>query len=88
MPLILRVPNLNGQSPRVAMLLLGRQNLNLDNLTYVDGGGKQVVVAEDPPHDTVVNAQTKISLLVSTPFPLPAYVMPDLIDRPLDGCGG
>src|SRR5262245_33621355 len=26
-PLILRVPNLGGQSPRVAMLLLGRQNL-------------------------------------------------------------
>jgi len=84
-PLILRVPNLNGQSPRVAMLLLGRQNLNLDNLTYVDGGGKQVVVAEDPPHDTVVSVQTKISLLVSTPNPAPAYVMPDLIDRPLDG---
>jgi beta-lactam-binding protein with PASTA domain len=84
-PLILRVPNLNGQSPRVAMLLLNRQNLNLDNLTYVDGGSKQVVVAEDPPYDTVVNAQTKISLLVSTPTPLSAYVMPDLIDQPLDG---
>lgn len=83
-PLILRVPNLDGQSARVAMLLLGRQNLSLDNLTYVDGGGKQVVVAEDPPHDTVVTAQTKISLLVSTPYASPAYVMPDLIDQPLD----
>ena len=84
-PLVLRVPNLDGQSPRVAMLLLGRQNLNLDNLTYVDGGGKQVVVGEDPPRDTVVPAQSKISLLVNTPAPSPPYVMPDLIDQPLDG---
>ncbi len=84
-PLVLRVPNLDGQSPRVAMLLLGRQNLNLDNLTYADAGGKQVVAAEDPPRDTVVNAQSKISLLVSTPTPPPGYVMPDLIDEPLDG---
>jgi len=83
-PLVLRVPNLDGQSPRVAMLLLGRENLQLDNLTYVDGGGKQAVVAEDPPRDTVVPAQSKVSLLVSTPMPPPAYVMPDLIDQPLD----
>jgi serine/threonine-protein kinase len=84
-PLVLRVPNLDGQSPRVAMLLLGRENLQLDNLTYVDTGGKQVVTAEDPPRDTVVPAQSKVSLLVSTPDPPPAYVMPDLIDQPLDG---
>ena len=84
-PMVLRVPNLNGQSPRVAMLLLGRENLQLDNLTYVDAGGKQSVAAEDPPRDTVVAAQSKVSLLVSTPAPPPAYVMPDLIDQPLDG---
>jgi beta-lactam-binding protein with PASTA domain len=84
-PLVLRVPNLDGQSPRVAMLLLSRQNLGLDNLTYVDNGGKQVVVAEDPPRDTVVPAEWKVSLLVSSPTPPPGYVMPDLIDQPLDG---
>ena len=83
-PLVLRVPNLDGQSPRVAMLLLGRENLQLDNLTYVDSDGKQTVAAEDPPRDTVVPAQSKVSLLVSTPTPPPAYVMPDLIDQPLD----
>jgi beta-lactam-binding protein with PASTA domain len=83
-PLVLRVPNLDGQSPRVAMLILGRENLQLDNITYADAGGKQAVVAEDPPRDTVVPAQAKVSLLVSTPTPPPAYVMPDLIDQPLD----
>jgi len=72
-PMVLRVPN------------LGRENLQLDNLTYVDAGGKQSVAAEDPPRDTVVPAQSKVSLLVSTPAPPPAYVMPDLIDQPLDG---
>jgi len=84
-PLVLQVPNLDGQSPRVAMLLLSRENLKLDNLTYVDAGGKQVVLAEDPARDTVVPAQWKVSLLVSTPDPPPGYVMPDLIDQPLDG---
>ena len=84
-PLILSVPNLDGQSPRVAMLLLSRQNLKLGNLTYADIGGKQVVVSEDPPRETVVNAQKEVALLVSMPPPPPGYVMPDLIDQPLDG---
>lgn len=84
-PLVLRVPNLDGQSPRVAMLLLGRENLKLDNLTYADIGGKSVVVGEDPPRDTVVPAEWKVSLLVSSPWPPPAYIMPDLIDQRLDG---
>ena len=42
------------------------------------------IVAADPPNGTVVPAQTPVSLLVGVP-PAPAsYVMPDLIDRPLD----
>jgi beta-lactam-binding protein with PASTA domain len=83
-PLVLRVPNLEGQSPRVSLLILGRENLKLDNLTYVDGGGRQTVAGEDPPKDTVVAAQQPVSLLISTPVPPPTYVMPDLIDERLD----
>jgi serine/threonine-protein kinase len=83
-PLVLRVPNLDGQSARVALLLLSRQNLKLGNLAYADVAEKEGIVGEEPPPETVVAAQTPVSLLVSNPPPSPAYIMPDLIDRPLD----
>jgi beta-lactam-binding protein with PASTA domain len=82
-PLVLRVPELNGQSPRTALLRLGQQNLKLGNLTYVDGP-VQGILAEEPPQSTVVAAQTAVSLLVGAPPQAPDYVMPDLIDHPLD----
>jgi eukaryotic-like serine/threonine-protein kinase len=82
-PLVLRVPDFAGVSAGTGMLRLGRQNLKLANLTYVatDAGG---ILAADPPKGTVVAPQSPVSLLVAVP-PQPAqYVMPDLIDRPLD----
>jgi serine/threonine-protein kinase len=83
-PLVLRVPELSGQTARTALLRLGQQNLRLGNLAYVDASGPQGIVAEDPPNGTVVGAQTAVSLLVVSPPMPPAYVMPDLIDQPLD----
>ena len=83
-PLVLRVPELNGQTPRTALLRLGQQNLKLGNLAYVDLDGPQGIIAADPPSGTVVQAQTGVSMLVAAP-PTPAtYIMPDLIDQPLD----
>src|SRR5438552_14921856 len=90
-PLILRVPDLDGQSAGTAVLRLGQQNLKVGNLAYADafaagtaGVKSNGIVAADPPKGTVVAAQTPVSLLVSVP-PAPAsYVMPDLIDRALD----
>lgn len=83
-PLVLRVPNLEGQSTRTALLRLGQQNLKVGSLAYADAAGNEGIVAEEPPRDTVVPAQTAVSLLVSLPAPPPAYIMPDLIDQPLD----
>ncbi len=83
-PLVLRVPDLDGQSPRTALLRLSQQNLKLGNLAYADIAPKQGIVAEEPPRETVVAAQTPVSLLVGVVPPPPAYVMPDLIDHPLD----
>ena len=82
-PLVLRVPDFAGVTPGTGMLRLGQQNLKLANLTYVpaDGGG---ILAADPPKGTVVPPQTPVSLLVSTPAHPAQYVMPDLIDRPLE----
>lgn len=84
-PLVIRVPDLNAQSPRTALLRLGQQNLKLGNLSYVDGAApKEGITASEPPIGTVVAAQTPVSLLVNVPDAAPQYVMPDLIDLALD----
>ena len=82
-PLVLRVPDLERASAGTGMLRLGQQNLKRGALTYV-GSSVHGILAADPPKGTVVGPQTAVSLLVGVP-PSPAqYVMPDLIDRPLD----
>jgi len=82
--LVLGVPDLDAQSPRTALLRLGQQNLKLGTLAYVDNAAKQGIMAEEPPKGTVVAAQTAVSLLVAVPPSPLTYVMPDLIDHPLD----
>lgn len=82
-PLVLRVPNLAGETPGTGMLRLGQQNLKLANLTYVETDEKGILAA-DPPHGTVVGPQSGVSLLVSVPPMAARYVMPDLIDQRLD----
>lgn len=82
-PLVLRVPDLTAETAGTGMLRLGQQNLKLNGLTYVATDAKGILAA-DPPIGTVVAPQTPVSLLVSVPPQAPQYVMPDLIDRPLD----
>jgi beta-lactam-binding protein with PASTA domain len=82
-PLVLRVPDFAGMTAGTAMLRLGQQNLKLNNLTYVASDVKGILEA-DPSKGTVVAPQTAVSLLVGVPPPPAQYVMPDLIDRPLD----
>lgn len=83
-PLVLSVPDLQGQRPGTAILRLGQQNLKPGNVTYYDSAGVQGIVAADPPAGTIVPAQTAVSLLVAAPLAPAAFVMPDLIDQPLD----
>jgi serine/threonine-protein kinase len=82
-PLILRVPDLDGQSAGTAVLRLGQQNLKVGTFTYAEAGANGVVAA-DPPKGTVVPAQTPVALLVSVPRQPSSFVMPDLIDHALD----
>jgi beta-lactam-binding protein with PASTA domain len=85
--LILRVPDFAGQRPGTAVLRLGQQNLKIGNIAYVDAA-QQGIVAADPPAGTVVGAQSPVSLLVGVAPAPPPYVMPDLIDRPIDEVRG
>jgi beta-lactam-binding protein with PASTA domain len=83
-PLVLRVPDLQGQSSGTGVLRLGQQNLRVGHLAYFDSTSMSGVVAADPPKETVVQAQTPVSLLVAVPPPAITYVMPDLIDQSLE----
>ena len=82
--LVLQVPDLAGQSAGTGVLRLGQQNLKMGSVAYVDSISSSGVVAADPPKGTVVQAQTPVSLLVAVPPAPISYVMPDLIDQPLD----
>lgn len=82
-PLVLRVPDLAGESPGTGMLRLGQQNLKRGDLAYVEADGRGIL-AVDPPAGTVVAPQSGVSLLVAVPPDAARYVMPDLIDQRLD----
>src|SRR5204863_2705096 len=59
-------------------------NLKIGQFAYAEAAAANGVIAADPPKGTVVGPQTPVSLLVAVPPPPAAYVMPDLIDHPLD----
>lgn len=82
-PLVLHVPDLSGQRPGTAVLRLGQQNLKMGQIAYVDAA-QQGIMSADPPVGTVVAAQSPVSFLVGVTPPPPPFIMPDLIDRPLD----
>lgn len=82
-PLVLTVPDLDGESAGTAMLRLGQQNLKPGSMSYVPAATAGILAA-DPPKGTVVPPQSSVSLLIGVVPPPPQYVMPDLIDRPLD----
>ncbi|HUP49860.1 MAG TPA: PASTA domain-containing protein [Thermoanaerobaculia bacterium] len=83
-PLVLRVPDLEGQTQGTSVLRLGQQNLGVGSLTYIERPNGHGVLAADPPKETVVEAQKPVSLLVAVPPPPPTFVMPELIDKPLE----
>ncbi len=82
-PLILRVPDFAGVSAGTGMLRLGQLNLKIGDMSYI-GADAAGILAADPPKETVVRPQSAVSLLVATPPQPMQYVMPDLIDQPLD----
>lgn len=82
-PLVLKVPDLDGESAGTGVLRLGQMNLKPGSMSYVPVSAPGIL-AVDPPKGTVVAPQSAVSLLVGVLPPPPQYVMPDLIDRPLD----
>lgn len=79
------IPDVTGQSERVAEMSIGRRSLDLASIAQInlpDTTADQVV-AQSPPANASGVAAPKISLLVSN-GPEPAvFVMPDLTGQPL-----
>ena len=79
------IPDVTGQSERVAELNIRRRSLNLASIAQMnlpDTSAAQVV-SQSPPANASGVAAPKISLLVSSGPEPASYVMPDLTGQPL-----
>lgn len=77
------VPALFGESIRGAELLIERSGLRVGGVTRApsDAVGEGLVVATDPPAESVLPRGAPVALLVSSGFGEEVFVMPDLVGR-------
>jgi beta-lactam-binding protein with PASTA domain len=77
------VPVLDGTSERQAGILLESAGLRRGKVArvYTDDIGKDLVIASDPPGETLVEQETVVDLLVSLGPPSRDFVLPDLTGR-------
>jgi beta-lactam-binding protein with PASTA domain len=75
------VPELFGESPRGARLLIERAGLRVGGVTHApsEDMGQGLVVSSDPGPETVLMRDTPVHLLVSTGPGEESYVMPELL---------
>ncbi|MGE5174726.1 MAG: PASTA domain-containing protein, partial [Hyphomicrobiales bacterium] len=77
------VPVIDGNTVRQAEILLESAGLKQGKIAraYADDVGKDLVIASDPPGETLVQQETSVDLLVSL-GPMPReYVLPDLTGK-------
>lgn len=81
------VPEVFGESVRGARILLERVGLRAAGITRApsDQVGEGLVVASDPPAETVLRRGAAVGFLVSSGSGLQYYVMPDLLGREITG---
>src|SRR5688572_13893998 len=81
------VPVLDGSSERQAGILLESSGLRRGKIArvYTEEVGRDLVIATDPPGETVVEQETVVDLLVSLGPPPRGYVLPDLTGRSVNG---
>ncbi|HTK30974.1 MAG TPA: PASTA domain-containing protein [Candidatus Saccharimonadaceae bacterium] len=81
------VPELFGESPRGARLLLERAGLRVGGETHApsDEVGEGLIVDSDPPSEAVLPRGTPIALMISNGAGPEDFVMPDLLGREISG---
>jgi serine/threonine-protein kinase len=74
------VPVLTGESARQAQIVLESAGLKVGRVAHAwsEEMGKDLVLATDPPGETLVDQETPVNLLVSLGAPARSYVLPDL----------
>ena len=77
------VPALFGETRRGAEMLLDHSGLRVGGITRApsDAVGEGLVVATDPPAESVLPHGTPVALLLSSGLAEDAFVMPDLVGR-------
>ncbi|HLJ88157.1 MAG TPA: PASTA domain-containing protein [Candidatus Angelobacter sp.] len=77
------VPNLLGESERVAELNISRRGLQIGTVAAIHFAGAQpsTVIAQNPSADAKNAPSPKISLIVAAPESNRAYVMPSLLGK-------
>jgi serine/threonine-protein kinase len=75
------VPALFGETRRGAQLLIERSGLRVGGVTFApsDAVGEGLIVATDPPAESVLPRGTAVAMLVSSGLADEVFVMPDLI---------
>jgi serine/threonine-protein kinase len=81
------VPELFGESLRSARYLLERAGLRVGGITRAasEDVGDGLVVASDPPAESVLPRDTPVALMVSAGMGEESFVMPDLLGREITG---
>jgi beta-lactam-binding protein with PASTA domain len=79
------IPDVVGESARAAEINLLRRGLQLGTsaTATIPGLPTDQVIAQSPPAAAEDIASPKVNLLFAAPAPPPAYVMPNLVGRPL-----
>jgi serine/threonine-protein kinase len=74
------VPVLAGETVRQAQIVLESAGLKVGRVAHAwsEEMGRDLVLASDPPGETLVDQETPVSLLVSLGPPTQSYVLPDL----------
>lgn len=84
-PIRVAIPDVTGQSEHAAELNIRRRGLDIASIANVDASGipADQVLAQNPTANATQVVAPKISLLVSSAPPAPAFVMPSFAGQPL-----
>ena len=79
------IPNVVGQSERVAELNISRRGLEIGSVATIHFPGMEpsTVIAQNPAADAKNAASPKIGLVISAGDNVPSYVMPNFVGQPL-----
>jgi len=84
------IPNVVGQSERVAELNISRRGLEISSVTTIHFPGAQpsMVIAQSPPADAKNAVSPRIGLVLSASDNLQSYIMPNFVGQPLADAAG